>query len=317
METKVEIAILIPCYNEAISIGSVVTAFGKELPEAKIYVYDNNSRDDTASQALAAGAIVRTEKMQGKGNVVCRMFADIEADIYILVDGDGTYDASQARQMVNTMLSGPYDMINGKRVETGAENYRAGHRLGNAVLTGMVRHIFSRGFTDMLSGYKVFSRRYVKSFPALSSGFEIETQLTVHALDMKMAVAEIDTAYGSRPIGSTSKLNTWRDGMRILITILRLMKNERPFEFFCVIGVVLGLIAAVMFWPIFVAYTQTGLVLRVPTLIVITGMASCAVLSVFSGIILDAVTLAKHEKRRLHYLSIPALQTCSGDSLMH
>ena len=312
MKTNVEIAVLIPCYNEAVSIGSVVNAFHKELPEAKIYVYDNNSRDDTAGQAMAAGAIVRTEKMQGKGNVVCRMFADIEADIYILVDGDGTYDASQARQMINTMLSGPYDMINGKRVETGAENYRAGHRLGNAVLTGMVRHIFSRGFTDMLSGYKVFSRRYVKSFPALSSGFEIETQLTVHALDMKMAVAEVDTAYGSRPEGSTSKLNTWRDGIRILITILRLMKNERPFELFGAIGVVLGLVAAVMFWPIFVAYTKTGLVLRIPTLIVVTGLASCAVLSIVSGIILDAVTLAKHEKRRLHYLSIPALQTHQG-----
>jgi glycosyltransferase involved in cell wall biosynthesis len=298
MTSSLEIAVLIPCYNEAVAIASVVNAFNEALPEAKIYVYDNNSQDDTALQARAAGAIVRTERMQGKGNVVCRMFADIEADIYVLVDGDGTYDASRARFMINTMLSGNHDMVNGKRVESGTENYRPGHRFGNAVLTAMVRHIFSRGFTDMLSGYKIFSKRYVKSFPALSSGFEIETQLTVHALDMKMSVAEVDTTYGSRPEGSVSKLNTWRDGMRILLTIIRLMKNERPLEFFSGIGAILGL----------VAYTQTGLVLRIPTLIVVTGLALCAVLSVFSGIILDAVTLAKHEKRRLHYLSIPVLR---------
>jgi len=252
---------------------------------------------------------VRTEKKQGKGNVVCRMFADIEADVYVLVDGDGTYDASQARQMVNKLLSGPYDMINGKRLETGTGNYRAGHRFGNAVLTALVGFIFWREFSDMLSGYKVFSRRYVKSFPALSNGFEIETQLTVHALQMRMAVAEVDTLYGSRPEGSVSKLSTWRDGFRILRTILRLLKNERPLEFFSSIGAAFGSTAAILFWPILVAYLETGLVLRFPTLIILTALAICAVLSVLSGIFLEAVTLAKHETRRLHYLSIPALQT--------
>lgn len=307
MKSDIEIAVLIPCYNESIAIGPVVTAFRKEFPEAKIYVYDNNSVDETVQCALAAGAIVRTEKVQGKGNVVCRMFADIEADVYLLVDGDGTYEATDGRRMVKELLRGPYDMINGKRLETGTKNYRPGHRLGNTVLTQLVGLMFRSEFTDMLSGYKIFSRRYVKSFPALSSGFEIETQLTVHALQMRMAVAEIDTLYGSRPEGSVSKLNTWRDGFRILRTILRLMKNERPLEFFCGMGAVFGLVAAVLFWPVFVTYLETGLVLRFPTLIVVTGLAVCSILSVLSGVLLDAVTLAKRETRRLHYLSIPAL----------
>ncbi len=308
MSNNVDIAVLIPCYNEAMAIADVVRAFKRELPEAKIYVYDNNSTDGTADCAAQAGAIVRTERMQGKGNVVCRMFADIEADVYVMVDGDGTYDAAFARPLIQKLLSNPCDMVNGKRVETEVENYRPGHRMGNALLTGMVRHIFNRGFTDMLSGYKVFSRRYVKSFPALSQGFEIETQLTVHALDMRMAVAEIDTPYGNRPEGSTSKLNTWRDGWRILLTIVRLMKNERPLEFFCGLGVLLAIFSTILFWPIAVAYIETGLVLRVPSLVVITGLMVCSILSILTGVILDAVALSKHEIRRLNYLAIPVLQ---------
>ncbi len=300
------IAVLIPCYNEAVAIESVVSEFRRALPEAKIYVYDNNSSDSTVEKARRAGAIVRHERMQGKGHVVCRMFADVEADVYLLVDGDGTYDASMARKLVDALLSGPYDMINGRRVETGTGNYRPGHRLGNRILTGLVKRLFHQGFNDMLSGYKAFSRRYVKSFPALSQGFEIETELTVHALNMKMAVREMDTPYGSRMEGSASKLNTWRDGWRILKTIVRLLKDERPMPFFGGIAAFLLLVALLLFVPIALDYLETGLVLRFPTLIVLTGLAVAAVISFITGLILDSVSMQKNETRRLIYLSIPA-----------
>jgi glycosyltransferase involved in cell wall biosynthesis len=279
---------------------------------ASIYVYDNNSSDDTIEQARAAGACVRTETRQGKGNVVCRMFADIDADVYVMADGDGTYDSSQAPQLVDKLLAGPYDMVNGRRMETAKKNYRPGHRFGNAVLTGLVGTLFKRQFSDMLSGYKLFSRRYVKSFPAQSRGFEIETELTVHALQMGMAVAEVDTLYSDRVAGTTSKLNTWRDGFRILMTIIRLMKNERPFEFFGLIAAALVLLAALLFSPILADYLHTGLVPRFPTLILITGMGICAALSLLSGVLLEAVTLSRQEVRRLRYLSIPVFEVDQG-----
>jgi len=305
MTTEPTVAVLIPCFNEGAAIASVVKGFKLALPASVVYVYDNNSTDDTADQALAAGARVRTEIRQGKGNVIGRMFADIDADVYVMVDGDGTYDSSQAQQLVDKLLSGPYDMINGRRIETGKENYRSGHKFGNVVLTGLVGFLFKSQFSDMLSGYKLFSRRFVKSFPAQSQGFEIETELTVHALQMGMAVAEIDTLYSDRVAGTVSKLNTWRDGFLILRTIIKLTKNERPFEFFGLISAFLALIAAVFFGPILLDYLRTGLVPRFPTLILITGTGICAVLSLLSGVLLEATTLSRREARRLRYLSIP------------
>jgi glycosyltransferase involved in cell wall biosynthesis len=303
-----KIAVMIPCYNEGSSIASVVKGFRHSLPTASIYVYDNNSSDDTIEQASIAGAIVRIETKQGKGNVVCRMFADIDADFYVMVDGDGTYDASQARQLVDKLLTGPCDMVNGRRVETSKKNYRSGHRLGNVALNELVRLLFNHQFTDMLSGYKFFSRRYVKSFPGKSRGFDIETELTVHAFQMRMAVAEVDTLYSDRMEGSTSKLNTWGDGFRILITIVRLMKDERPFQFFGMIGALISLIAALLFSPIFINYIQTGFVPRFPTLIIISSLVICAVLSMLTGVVLEAVAISKREVRRLHYLSIPVFE---------
>jgi glycosyltransferase involved in cell wall biosynthesis len=308
MMTEPTVAVLIPCFNEGAAIASVVQGFKCTLPTAVIYVYDNNSTDDTVDQALAAGAHVRTEMRQGKGNVISRMFADIDADVYVMVDGDGTYDSSQAQQLVDKLLSGPYDMINGRRIATGKENYRPGHKFGNVVLTGLVGVLFKSQFSDMLSGYKLFSRRFVKSFPVQSQGFEIETELTVHALQMGMAVAEIDTLYSDRVAGTVSKLNTWRDGLLILRTIIKLMKNERPFEFFGLISAFLALIAAVFFGPILLDYLRTGLVPRFPTLILITGTGICAVLSLLSGVLLEATTLSRREARRLRYLSIPIFE---------
>ena len=311
MMTEPIVVVLIPCFNEGAAIASVVQGFKRSLPTAIIYVYDNNSTDDTVDQALAAGARVRAEARQGKGNVICRMFADIDADVYVMVDGDGTYDSSQARQLVDKLLAGPYDMVNGRRIETGAKNYRSGHRFGNVVLTGLVGMLFERQFSDMLSGYKLFSRRFVKSFPAQPKGFEMETELTVHALQMGMAVAEIDTLYSDRAVGTSSKLNTWRDGFRILRTIIRLIKNDRPFEFFGLISTFLMVVAAIFFGPILLDYLRTGLVPRLPTLILITGMVMCAALSLLSGVLLEATTFSRREARRLQYLSIPIFEGAS------
>lgn len=226
------VAVLVPCFNEGESVFEVVRSFKAHLPEADVYVYDNNSTDDTVAKAIKAGAIVRSESRQGKGRVVCRMFSDIEADVYVLVDGDGTYDASRAQDMIRMLIDGQYDVVNGRRVESHAKNYRPGHRFGNLLLTGLVSRIFSRQFSDMLSGYKVFSRRYVKSFPSLSKGFEIETQMTIHALQMEMPVVEIETTYSNRVEGSESKLNTYRDGFRILRTIFKIFVSEKPVMFF-------------------------------------------------------------------------------------
>lgn len=305
---KFRLAVLVPCFNEGDAIFQVVEAFKTHLPEADVYVYDNNSTDQTIEQAQRAGAIVRSEARQGKGRVVCRMFSDIEADVYVLVDGDGTYDASIAKRMIMTLLDGQFDVVNGKRVESHEKNYRPGHRFGNLLLTGLVARIFSRRFSDMLSGYKVFSRRYVKSFPRLSEGFEIETQLTIHALQMEMPVAEVETTYSNRVEGSESKLSTYRDGFRILRTILKIFISEKPVLFFNLVASIIALTMIVLFMPILIDYRQTGLVPRFPTLLGVVGLGIAMLISVVSGYLLEAISVSRKETRRLHYLSIPLYQ---------
>ncbi|WP_374125807.1 glycosyltransferase family 2 protein, partial [Sphingomonas sp. 28-62-11] len=272
------IAVLLPCYNEEAAIAQTVAGFRTSLPNATVYVYDNNSSDRTVEVARAAGAVVRSERMQGKGNVVRRMFADIDADIYVMADGDATYDAPSAPAMVARMVDEQLDMVVGSRVTQVQEAYRAGHQLGNAVLTGMLTQLFGRSFTDILSGYRVFSRRFVKSFPVLTGGFEIETEISVHALELKMPVAEIATPYYARPEGSTSKLSTYRDGFRILRTIATLYRIERPMLFFGAIGAVLALSALVLSVPLVSTYLETGLVPRLPTAVLVTGLMILAAL---------------------------------------
>lgn len=298
------IAVLIPCYNEEAAIATVVKDFLASVPGADIYVYDNNSRDRTQELARAAGANVRAERRQGKGNVVRRMFADIDADIYVLVDGDATYHAASAPAMVQLLLDDDLDMVVGCRVHTDPQAYRRGHEFGNALLTGFVARLFGKTFTDILSGYRVFSRRFVKSFPALSKGFETETELTVHALALRMAVAEVDTPYGSRPEGSVSKLSTYRDGFRILRLILVLFKHERPFFFFAVVAFLLAITSLVLATPVIIAWLDTGLVPRVPTAILSTGIMILACLSLMAGLILETVTRGRQEMKRLLYLQI-------------
>lgn len=303
------IAVLIPCYNEEVAIAGVVRAFRAALPEATIYVYDNNSRDRTREMAQEAGAVVRTETLQGKGNVVRRMFADVEADVYLLVDGDGTYDAASAPAMVRMLLEQRLDMVTGVRVtpeEMAAAAYRPGHRFGNAMLTGMVRLVFGNRISDMLSGYRVFSRRFVKSFPALAEGFETETEFTVHALQLRLPVGELPTPYGERPQGSASKLRTYTDGLRILRTIVVLVKGERPLAFFSAVGAALGLLALAIFVPVLTEYLRTGLVPRLPTAVLSTGLGLAALLSFACGLILDTVTRGRKEAKRIAYLAIPA-----------
>jgi glycosyltransferase involved in cell wall biosynthesis len=300
------IAVLVPCYNEEVAIPKVVADFRAALPEATIYVYDNNSRDGTVAAARAAGAIVRTETLQGKGNVVRRMFADIEADIYVLVDGDDTYEAGAAPAMVRQLVENQLDMVNGARVTEIEAAYRPGHRFGNAMLTGIVAWIFGNRVSDMLSGYRVFSRRFVKSFPALAAGFETETEFTVHALELKMPVGEVRTSYKDRPVGSTSKLRTYSDGFRILRTILILVKEERPLQFFSLAGGVLLLAGLTIFFPVLVEYFRTGLVPRLPTAILSTGLVILSFLSFACGLILDTVTRGRKEAKRIAYLSVPA-----------
>ncbi len=300
------IAVLVPCYNEAAAIGKVVADFQAALPSATIYVYDNNSTDDTSGVARAAGAVVRKELRKGKGNVVRRMFQDIEADLYVMVDGDDTYDAARASELVKKLVDENLDMAVGRRVETHQAAYRAGHRLGNAVLTGLVGWLFGAQIDDMLSGYRVFSRRFVKSFPSFSREFEIETELTVHAMQMRMAVAEVETNYKERPPGSTSKLRTFRDGWRILITISNLMRNERPLLFFGVIATVFLLVAVTLGIPVASEYVRTGEVRRFPTAFICTGLGVCAMLAVATGLILDLVAHVRREAKRLVYLQHPA-----------
>jgi hypothetical protein len=298
------IAVLVPCCNEAAAIATVVNDFQRALPTATIYVYDNNSSDDTARVAANAGAIVRAEPLQGKGNVIRRMFADIEADIYVLVDGDGTYDASTANRMVRLLLERSLDMVNGARVAVTELAYRPGHELGNKLLTGTVAAIFGDRVRDMLSGYRVMSRRFVKSFPALAAGFEAETELTVHALELRCPVAEVETPYRDRPKGSQSKLRTFRDGFRILRTIVTLVKEERPLAFFTGTAVLLAFSSLLLAWPLFVTYVETGLVPRFPTAILVTGLMVLAFTSFGIGLILDTVTHGRRELKRLHYLAL-------------
>jgi glycosyltransferase involved in cell wall biosynthesis len=305
-EISPRIAVLLPCYNEAAAIAQTVADFRTALPNAAIYVYDNNSTDGTAAIAAQAGAIVRTERMQGKGRVVRRMFADVEADIYVMADGDATYDAAAAPALVKLLLDENLDMVVGARKSEIEAAYRRGHRLGNAMLTGMLTRIFGRSFTDILSGYRVFSRRFVKSFPVLSSGFEIETEISVHALELRMPVAEQVTSYAARPDGSESKLNTWRDGFRILNTILRLFRYERPLQFFGVIAGLFAVAAVVIAIPLLFTYIETGLVPRFPTAILATGLMILSALNGLCGLILDTVVRGRLEVRRLAYLSYPA-----------
>ena len=298
------IAVLVPCYNEETTIGSVVRDFQAQLPEAVIYVYDNNSVDRTSEVARDAGAVVCRERFQGKGNVVRRMFADIEADTYVLVDGDGTYDAASVRSVLKAYIESRSDTVNCARVSQVKEAYRAGHRFGNTLLTSLVGMIFGRQFKDMLSGYRVFSRRFVKSFPALSRGFEIETELTIHALELRMATTEVETPYYARPEGSQSKLHTFRDGWRILVTIVKLSKEERPLQLFGAICLLLALASTVLAIPIIITFSQTGLVPRFPTAILATGLMILAFLSLACGLILDTVTRGRQELKRMQYLSI-------------
>ncbi|PTM41496.1 glycosyltransferase family 2 protein [Bosea sp. 124] len=300
------IAILIPCYDEAATVGNVVRNFKEALPQADIYVYDNNSKDDTAAVAKAAGAIVRTERRQGKGNVVRRMFSDIEADIYLMADGDDTYDAPSAERIIAELLEGPYDMVNGARTARSSDAYRPGHAFGNKLLTGLVRLIFGTATRDMLSGYKAFSRRYVKSFPAMSAGFEIETELVVHALELRMPVSEVETPYGERPEGSESKLRTFRDAFRILRLIGLLVKEERPLYFFAFIASVIAVGSIALGASVVVEYISTGLVPRLPTAVLATGMMLTSMLCLVCGLILDTVTTGRRELKRLHYLGFRA-----------
>lgn len=308
--TSPRIAVLIPCYNEEVAIGSVVRDFRAALPEATVYVFDNNSRDKTIAVAGAAGAVIRRVPQQGKGNVVRRMFSDVEADVYVLVDGDDTYHAPSARLMVQRLLEENLDMVVSRRVSEETEAYRRGHRFGNWVLTECVARLFGRAFSDILSGYRVFSRRFVKSFPALSTGFETETELTVHALQLRMPIEEIDAPYKSRPEGSISKLNTYRDGIRILWTILKLFRQERPLAFFGSFSFFVFLLAIVLVTPLVITYLQIGLVPRFPTTILVTGIVLSGVISLACGLILDTVTRGRHENKRLVYLQIapPKLQ---------
>ena len=304
--TQPTIAVLLPCYNEEAAIAQTVAGFRAALPDARIYVYDNNSRDRTCEVAAAAGAIVRRERIQGKGAVVRRMFADVDADIYVMADGDATYDAASAPALVQRVVDEQLDMVVGSRIGEAVEAYRRGHRLGNAMLTGMLAKLFGRSFTDILSGYRVFSRRFVKSFPVLSVGFEIETEISVHALELKMPTGEVATPYYARPEGSVSKLSTYGDGWRILRTIATLYRIERPLWFFGAIGGLLALIAIILAVPLAITYMQTHLVPRFPTAILVTGLMILAALNVFAGLILDTVVRGRREVRRLAYLTHPA-----------
>jgi len=305
--SSTRIAVLIPCFNEAAAVATVVADFRRVLPSAKIYVYDNNSSDRTAEVARAAGAEVRRERRQGKGNVVRRMFADIEADIYVLVDGDATYDAASAPRMIEKLVDENLDMLVGQRVDQVQAAYRPGHRAGNWMLTAFLSNVFGQAFNDILSGYRIFSRRFVKSFPVLSDGFEIETELSVHALELVLPVAEMETPYYARPEGSFSKLNTWRDGFRILFTILKLYRSEKPLRFFGLLGVVFAIVAIGLAIPIFVTYLEEGIVPRLPTAVLSTGLMIVAILSLSAGLVLDTVTRGRREMKLLAYLAQPPL----------
>jgi len=303
--SEARLAILIPCYNEAATVAKVVEDFRTALPAATIYVYDNNSKDGTAERAREAGAVVRSETRQGKGNVVRRMFADIEADVYILVDGDDTYDATVAPALVARLIDDNLDIVSGKREATGAAAYRRGHVLGNHLLTGLTSLMFGVHLRDMLTGYRVMSRRFVKSFPTAVEGFGIETELTVHSVRMLVPMAEVDTRYKERPEGSVSKLSTYRDGLRILLTIAGLTRRERPLVFYGLIFLFFALFTFVVGIPLVVGYFETGLVPRLPTAVLVSSTMVIAFLSLVAGLVLDTVTRGRWEQKRLAYLSFP------------
>ena len=300
-----QIAVLIPCLNEEAAVPRVVADFRKHLPQALIFVYDNGSTDRTAEVARQAGAIVRCEPLKGKGNVVRRMFADIDADIYVLVDGDDTYHAASAPELIQRLVVDSLDMVNGAREEKSELAYRRGHRFGNRLLTGLVARFFGERMTDMLSGYRIFSRRFVKSFPALATGFETETELTVHALELRLPIAEVMTPYRERPPASSSKLRTIPDGIRIMRLIMRLVREERPLEFFSAVAALLAVTSIVLAAPVIADYLRTGLVPRLPTAVLSTGLMLLGFLSFACGLILSTVTRGRMEAKRLHYLNIP------------
>ena len=304
-QSQPRIAVLLPCYNEEAAIAATVAGFKQALPTATVYVYDNNSSDRTREIAAKAGAIVRSERQQGKGHVVRRMFADVDADVYVIADGDLTYDSKAAPAMVDMLIAEQLDMVVGTRRHEEKEAFRGGHVIGNKLFTGLLAGLFGRSFTDIFTGYRVFSRRFVKSFPVLSSGFEIETEISVHALELRMPVGEVETAYAARPEGSHSKLSTYSDGWRILKTIVTLYRIERPVLFYGSIGALLLLAAILLSIPLVITYLHTGLVPRVPTAILVTGMVVVAVLCFFAGLILDTVTRGRREVRRLAYLALP------------
>jgi glycosyltransferase involved in cell wall biosynthesis len=305
LRASLRVAVIIPCYNEAIAIRQTVRDFRAALPDAEIYVYDNNSTDDTVAVAREAGAIVRTERQQGKGSVVRRMFADVDADVYVMTDGDATYDAAAAPPMIERMIGEQLDMVVGARESEVQAAYRPGHRFGNHLLTSCVTYLFGRTFSDILSGYRVFSKRFVKTFPTLSAGFEIETEITVHALELKMPVGEVVTAYAARPEGSTSKLSTYRDGWRILQLIMNLYRQERPVQLYGAIAAVLSVSSVLLSIPLVLTYLETGLVPRIPTAVLCVGLVLLAVLSAMCGLILDTVTRGRREMKRLAYIGMP------------
>jgi glycosyltransferase involved in cell wall biosynthesis len=305
MTSMPHIAVLIPCLNEEAAIGKVIADFRMALPDALIFVYDNGSTDRTVQIAKQSGAIVRSEPLKGKGNVMRRMFADIDADIYVLVDGDDTYDAASGPALIQRLITDHLDMVNGAREETSASAYRAGHRFGNRLLTRLVAWFFGQRFTDMLSGYRIMSRRFVKSFPALAGGFEIETELTVHALQLRLPIAEVMTPYRERPPASSSKLRTIPDGIKIMRLIMRLVRDERPLEFFSAVAVLLAAASVALAVPIFLEFLKTGLVPRLPTAVLSTGLMLLSFLSLTCGLVLATVTRGRIEAKRLQYLSIP------------
>lgn len=306
--TLISVAVLIPCLNEEATIENVVNDFRSVLPYAEIFVYDNNSTDHTKERAQKAGAIVCSEKLIGKGNVVRRMFADIDADVYILVDGDDTYHAKSAPKMIDLLLTENLDIVNGARSFADTRAFRPGHRFGNRLLTGMVKNIFGKEINDLLSGYRVLSRRFVKSFPAMSSGFEIETELTVHALELRLKISEIETPYKTRPEGSFSKLSTVKDGINILRTILTLIKDERPFKTFLTLSIVLAASSIILSLPIIIEFIETGLVPRFPTAILCSALMLLSFFSLYTGFILDTTTNARREFKRLYYLGLPSIK---------
>lgn len=301
--SRYSLAVLLPCYNEGLSIASVVIGFRKALPGARIYVYDNNSTDNTAQEAALAGATVITCRRQGKGNVVRQMFADIEADIYIMADGDGTYDTAAAPRMIDALIADRADMVVGTRRNITEDAGRKGHAFGNQLFNRVYQTLFGRDFTDIFSGYRVFTRRFAKSFPANSAGFEVETEMSVHASSLRLPVTEIELDYGRRVQGSSSKLSTFRDGLRILCMMAMLMKETKPFAFFGCIAAGLFAACTILMVPITLEFFATGLVNRVPTVMLAMTLMVGAMLSLSCGIILDSVSRARIEQKRIFYLS--------------